>query len=135
MKYIDFEVRGKIIHNYEMIERTTRRADTPFDAVAAFSIIKKEKGDPELIVIANYRAPVDKFVLEVPAGLMDCPDVLKNAIRELKEETGYVSTKEIKLCEKVAPPVYPIPWTSASCSKPVFLEVDEALAENKNPIQ
>jgi len=97
MKYIDFEVRGKTIKNYEMIERTTRRSDTPYDGVAAYSIIKNDEGYSQLVIIANYRAPVDRFVLEIPAGLMDSPDMLENAIRELKEETGYIAHKEIKL--------------------------------------
>jgi len=45
-------------------------------------------------MISNYRPPVDRFIWEFPAGLIDPnedPEVA--AIREFKEETGYKVTK------------------------------------------
>lgn len=45
-------------------------------------------GDSVLLVL-NYRAPVDQWVLEFPAGLLDAnEDVAAAALRELAEETG-----------------------------------------------
>ena len=52
--------------------------------------MKKNK----IIFIANYRPPVDSFVLEFPAGLMDNDNLEENALRELKEETGVVLKEE-----------------------------------------
>lgn len=43
-----------------------------YDGVCAFPIIKKKEGDSQLVVIANFRPPVNKFVLELPGGMMDC---------------------------------------------------------------
>ncbi|KAL4488450.1 hypothetical protein ABPG72_013018 [Tetrahymena utriculariae] len=136
MKYIDFEIRGKKIENYESIERTTRIKNTPYDGVATFAIIKRDNQPSQLIVIANYRAPVDKFVLEIPAGLMDTPDLIQNAIRELKEETGYTAEEQpLKVSNKESPPTYTDPWRSCSCTKSVFLQVNGNKQENINPKQ
>jgi len=39
----------------------------------------------------QYRPPIDKVVIEVPAGLVDAGETAEQAaVRELKEETGYV---------------------------------------------
>lgn len=47
----------------------------------------------KLILIRQFRPPTGKIVLEFPAGLMDgdeAPEV--TALRELREETGYIGT-------------------------------------------
>jgi ADP-ribose pyrophosphatase len=39
----------------------------------------------------QFRPPVDKVCIEVPAGLIDAGETPEQcALRELKEETGYV---------------------------------------------
>jgi 8-oxo-dGTP pyrophosphatase MutT (NUDIX family) len=39
----------------------------------------------------QYRPPLNKVVIEVPAGLVDAGETAEQAaVRELKEETGYV---------------------------------------------
>jgi ADP-ribose pyrophosphatase len=47
----------------------------------------------EVILIEQYRVPIGKFCLEMPAGLIgdetDGEDAIESARRELEEETGY----------------------------------------------
>lgn len=50
---------------------------------------------PELLLQKQYRPPIDKVVIEVPAGLIDAGETVEEcAVRELKEETGYVGVAE-----------------------------------------
>ena len=58
------------------------------------SILNKPSG-PELLLQKQYRPPIDKVVIEVPAGLVDGGESVETcAVRELKEETGYVGVAE-----------------------------------------
>lgn len=49
--------------------------------------------DGDIILIEQYRAPVDERLLELPAGKLDdgVGDPLHTAGRELEEETGYTA--------------------------------------------
>ena len=55
--------------------------------------------DGEVILVRQYRYPVERVTLEIPAGKLDVPgeDPLECAKRELKEETGYTAEKYTKL--------------------------------------
>lgn len=58
------------------------------------TILNKPTG-PELLLQKQYRPPIDKVVIEVPAGLIDAGETPEEcAVRELKEETGYVGVAE-----------------------------------------
>lgn len=46
---------------------------------------------PEIILQKQFRPPINAVTIEVPAGLVDAGETPEEAaIRELKEETGYV---------------------------------------------
>jgi len=52
----------------------------------------------KIILVSQYRYPMNEVVIELPAGKLDKnEDPLLAAQRELKEETGYSSNKIIKL--------------------------------------
>jgi 8-oxo-dGTP pyrophosphatase MutT (NUDIX family) len=57
-------------------------------AVAVVAVV-----DDEVILIRQYRTPLDRPILELPAGKLDIPgeDPLEAARRELAEEAGYVA--------------------------------------------
>ncbi len=41
--HVDFHVRGKVIKNYEMIERTTERGEGTFGGVDVLALIKSNE--------------------------------------------------------------------------------------------
>lgn len=55
--------------------------------------------DGRIVLVRQYRYPVQQVTLEVPAGKLDAPDEdpLDCATRELKEETGYTAGRIEKL--------------------------------------
>ncbi|KAJ8583335.1 hypothetical protein M405DRAFT_514708 [Rhizopogon salebrosus TDB-379] len=78
---------------WECAERTTRK-ESGIDAVAVLAILRsKTKAFPlSTVIIEQYRPPLDNIVIELPAGLIDAGETAEAAaIRELKEETGYVA--------------------------------------------
>ncbi len=57
----------------------------------------------EVILVRQYRYPIDEVTLEIPAGKLDAAgeDPLECAKRELSEETGYTA-QEYKFLTKLA---------------------------------
>lgn len=61
--------------------------------------------DGRIAMVRQYRYPVDKVTLEIPAGKLDVgEDALVCAKRELKEETGYVAACWTKLTSLLTTP-------------------------------
>ena len=72
----------------------TRPVGSSVDGVGIMAILCKPSG-PEVLLQKQYRPPIDKVAIEVPAGLIDAGETVEEcAVRELKEETGYVGTAE-----------------------------------------
>lgn len=80
------------------------------DAVSCVVIIKLPNQEPCLLLSQEYRYPAGRFLLSVPAGLIDPEDVaaaketgdtktaiLATAAREIKEETGLTITEKDEL--------------------------------------
>ena len=59
-------------------------------AVAAVPLVFDAEGNPSVVLVRQYRAPYDQFVLEIPAGMRDVLDepTEVTAQRELIEEVG-----------------------------------------------
>jgi len=56
--------------------------------------------DDEVLLVKQYRPPVQRYVIEFPAGLNDREDTLEGAAqRELLEETGYAAKEMLFLAE------------------------------------
>lgn len=63
--------------------------------------------DRKVILVKQYRHPINDFLFEIPAGLFhEGESPLECAIRELREETGGISERVFKLAEFYTTPGY-----------------------------
>lgn len=57
-------------------------------------------GERDIVLVTQYRHPVNRALLEIPAGLLDDGEsAAECAVRELKEETGYSVEHVEKMAE------------------------------------
>lgn len=74
--------------DWEGVERVTKvNAAQGIDQIEIFAVVKSKHGD-RLVLTSQFRPPLGKLSLELPAGLVDPGETLEQAaLRELKEET------------------------------------------------
>ena len=59
------------------------------DKIDAVVICAVHKAQNKLVLINQYRVPINKYIYELPAGLVDNNEDIETSVRrELKEETG-----------------------------------------------
>ena len=59
------------------------------DKVDAVVIVAFHKSEKQLVLVKQFRVPINDYIYELPAGLVDQgEDALNSLKRELKEETG-----------------------------------------------
>ncbi|KAI4724878.1 putative ADP-ribose pyrophosphatase [Aureobasidium sp. EXF-10728] len=116
----------------ESAVRPTRPSNSSIDAVGIVAILEKASG-PELLLQKQYRPPIDKICIEVPAGLVDeGEDAETCALRELKEESGYVG-EVIKGALGVTPMMYNDPGFCNTNLNMVHVRLDMSNPDNQNP--
>ena len=71
----------------------TRPKNTECDGVGVIAILRDPEKGPSLLLQKQFRPPLNRVTIEVPSGLIDEGETItQSALRELKEETGYVAT-------------------------------------------
>jgi 8-oxo-dGTP pyrophosphatase MutT (NUDIX family) len=78
---------------WDVATRTTRKGDV--DGVAILALLRRRAApeDVELLLVHQFRPPMNAVTVELPAGLIDPGESAEvAALRELKEETGYTGT-------------------------------------------
>ena len=125
LAYVDQTGRRRF---WEMAERTTRRGAV--DGVGIVAVVRRRARAPQVVLVTQFRPPLDGHVLELPAGLVDGGEGAGGAaLRELKEETGFVGT-----VASVSPVVASDPGMSAANMQLVVVDVDGDAPENLKPV-
>lgn len=123
---------------WESADRKTRKGDV--DAVAIMTIIHRPSAEPHILLISQYRPPVGKSCIEMPAGLIDAGEegdegINRAALRELEEETGYGTDKEggkVKI-EETTPKMFNDPGLTGANMKMVVVNI-ELSDDAKEPV-
>ncbi|KAF1344632.1 NUDIX hydrolase domain-like protein [Delphinella strobiligena] len=115
---------------WESAVRSTRPKESLVDAVGVIAILEKSSG-PELLLQKQYRPPIDKISIEVPAGLVDQGESPKEAaLRELKEETGYIG-EVIEGQLGLTPTFFNDPGFTNTNTNMVHVKIDMSRPENQ----
>ena len=126
MTYLDPNGKER---SWESAIRKTRGSGG-VDGVGMLTILKYKDGRPdEVLLQKQFRPPVGGVCIEAPAGLIDEGETIESAaLRELREETGYVG----KIVD-VSPTIFNDPGFTNTNMALVTVEVDMSLPENQNP--
>ncbi|KUL84984.1 hypothetical protein ZTR_07827 [Talaromyces verruculosus] len=122
---------------WETAERQTRPKNSTIDGVGIIAILETPHG-PEILLQKQFRPPINKVSIEVPAGLIDEGETPEQcAVRELKEETGYVGVVE-KTSTVMFHGTFPT-FSHLRCMVSdrgglVHIRIDMSLPENQNPV-
>ncbi|ROT41009.1 ADP-ribose pyrophosphatase [Sodiomyces alkalinus F11] len=113
---------------WESAERRTRPTTSDVDGVGIVALLHTPAG-PEIILQKQYRPPIDRISIEVPAGLIDAGETAEQAaVRELREETGYVG-----VVTETSPIMFNDPGFCNTNLRMIHVSIDPSLPENQNP--
>jgi 8-oxo-dGTP pyrophosphatase MutT (NUDIX family) len=76
---------------WDACTRTTKDLNAVADAVCVFARLKRTGKPTQTLLVKQFRPPLETETIELPAGLIDLGESPEEAaLRELKEETGYI---------------------------------------------
>ena len=93
MRHLTYVDPAGAERGWDSVARSTRSPGAVADAVCVFATLRRANEPDRVLLVRQFRPPLDAETVELPAGLIDgdeAPEIA--ALRELKEETGYVGT-------------------------------------------
>lgn len=115
--------------DWEFCSRTTRQENSSCDAVGIVAIMHKSAG-PELLLLKQFRPPLNGICVEVPAGLLDPNETIETcALRELNEETGFIGK-----VRRTPPLFYNDPGFTNTSTQMVHVDIDMSDPRNQKPV-
>lgn len=111
---------------YECVERVGSRVPDGVDVIALLRHRDRaEARDSEVVLIKQYRPPVNATVVEFPAGLVEPgEDALDAGLRELAEETGFVAARATARVWEASPLLHADPSITTDSTVVYVVDVD-----------
>ncbi|CAJ1964915.1 unnamed protein product [Cylindrotheca closterium] len=117
---------------WNSVSRTTTQPNVA-DAVVIIPLLKSGE-KMETILVEQFRPPVGKNTMEFPAGLIDKSETPEQAaLRELKEETGFIGSSTSTVPTQVSRAVCMSPGLTDESVHTVVVTVDLEDPQNQNP--
>ncbi len=115
-----------------------RTHDMHSEGIVIYPVWKEDPG--KIVMIRQYRYPIDAWLYELPAGLIDPGENAQQAaVREMKEETGLLFEVYQGGMQELRRPFYLGAGFTDECSQAVygfaFGKIDEAYQEATESIQ
>ena len=131
---LDYEDATGRKRKWDMATRTTKKPEmNGVDGVAIVALLRqRDKPEAvEMLLVEQFRPPLNAVTVELPAGLIDPGESPETAaLRELKEETGYVGSSSYTSGKLAMSP-----GLCDECVQLCVVEVDLDAPENKQPMQ
>ncbi|NWW74097.1 NUDT5 pyrophosphatase, partial [Climacteris rufus] len=116
---------------WETVKRTGNKKGVTADGVAVIAVLQRTLHYDCIVLVKQFRPPINGYCLEFPAGLIEENESAESAaLRELKEETGYKG--EVIEC---TPALCLDPGMSNSTTHIVSVVINGDEAENTRPKQ
>ncbi|XP_061875738.1 ADP-sugar pyrophosphatase-like, partial [Colius striatus] len=75
---------------WETVKRTGNKKGVSADGVAVIAVLQRTLHYDCIVLVKQFRPPINAYCLEFPAGLIEENETAESAaLRELEEETGY----------------------------------------------
>ena len=126
--------RTGTVRTYECVERTTTSSRTAADGVDIIALLRSAEhpSEPHVVLLRQYRPPVNATVLELPAGLIEPgEDALEAGLRELKEETGFVADRATARVWDASPVLHADPSITSDSTVVYVVDVDADAEANR----
>lgn len=110
----------EVVHDWTYSRLVTREVAAPdgevfrrtyVDSPGAVAVVAVT-ADDEIVLVDQYRATIDDYLVEIPAGMRDKsgePEI-DTARRELEEETGYTAREWVSLGRMLSTPGVSSGW-------------------------
>nr|XP_009487225.1 PREDICTED: ADP-sugar pyrophosphatase [Pelecanus crispus] len=116
---------------WETVKRTGNKKGVSADGVAVIAVLQRTLHYDCVVLVKQFRPPINGYCLEFPAGLIEENETAESAaLRELEEETGYKG--EVVEC---TPALCLDPGLSNSTTHIVSVTINGDEAENTRPKQ
>ncbi|NWR57863.1 NUDT5 pyrophosphatase, partial [Bucorvus abyssinicus] len=116
---------------WETVKRTGDKKGATADGVAVIAVLQRTLHYDCILLVKQFRPPINGYCLEFPAGLMEENETAEcAALRELEEETGYKG--EVIEC---TPALCLDPGLSNSTTHIVSVVINGDAPENTRPKQ